>query len=133
MNENKKRVLVIEDNEADASVIQDALAARTDCEVTRFVDGADALAALLNDSIQLPDAILLDLNLPRSEGLDILLAIRNTPRLSEIPVGILTSSQLPSDELRASLIGAVCYVHKPFSYEQFVNRVRQAIAGMVDG
>jgi len=65
-----KRIFVIEDNDADARIIEEALPV-PGFAVTRFEDGGDALEQLLHTDSQLPDAILMDLKLSRSEGLDI--------------------------------------------------------------
>jgi CheY-like chemotaxis protein len=128
----KKYIIVIEDSEADASVIQEALDMWSlDCEVKRFRDGADAIPTLLDERTPVPDVILLDLNMPRSDGLDILRKIRNTPRLTYTPVGILTGSRASSDKLRASIIGATRYINKPMSYEEYVLSVRQAVQDML--
>jgi CheY-like chemotaxis protein len=132
VHSEKKHIIVIEDNEADASVIHEALTTWSlDCEVKRFRDGAEAMPILMDESTPVPDVILLDLNMPRSDGLDILRRIRNTPRLTYTPVGILTGSSASSDRLRASLIGATRYVHKPISYEEYVLGVRQAVEDML--
>src|SRR5205085_5148434 len=91
MSRETKQIFVIEDNEADASLMEEALAtAGLQYEVTRFRDGTEAMRFLLAQGTLVPDAILLDLEMPQSEGLDILRRIRATPKLSEIPVGIVT-------------------------------------------
>ena len=133
MSRETKQIFVIEDNEADASLMEEALAtAGLQYEVTRFRDGTEAMRFLLAQGTLVPDAILLDLEMPQSEGLDILRRIRATPKLSEIPVGIVTGSNLLNDEQRAKRIGASRYVHKPSSYDQFVNGVRQAVKQMLE-
>lgn len=128
----EKHIFVIEDNAVDAAVIEEALVTHTPSfNVTRFEDGGEALAELLKGDALLPDAILLDLKLPMSEGLEILRQIRYSPKLSHIPVGILTGSEVANDELRASNLGASHYIHKPKSYEAFVTGVRQAVEQML--
>jgi len=130
----KKSIFVIEDNEADALLIESALSAKDypQYDVTRFRDGFDAISLLLNRDRQIPDVILLDLNMPRSDGLDILRQIRETPRLTHIPVGILTGSRASVDESRATLIGATRFVHKPVVYDEFVDGVRRAVEQMLN-
>jgi chemotaxis family two-component system response regulator Rcp1 len=128
----RKQIMLIEDNDADAGIILEALADwQRDCDVNRFRDGDEALRLLMDEDAHLPDVILLDLNMPKSDGLDVLQKIRNTPRLTYIPVGILTGSRAPNDQRRASLIGATRYIEKPFSYDQFLNGVRQAVDDML--
>jgi two-component system, chemotaxis family, response regulator Rcp1 len=126
-----KRIFIIEDNDADALIIEEALPISS-FAVTRFEDGREAIEQLQKLDSLLPDAILLDLNLPRSEGLDILRQIRYSPKLSQIPVGILTGSEISNDELRASNLGARRYIHKPKSYDAFVSGVREAVERMLE-
>lgn len=129
----KKRIVLIEDNEADVVLIEEAVAAMSvPTEIRRFPDGVDALPALLEmPHADLPDLILLDLNMPRSEGLDVLKEIRNSPKLMNVPVAILTSSEVPSDRQRAVTIGATHYIHKPSSYDRFITTVGQAVEAML--
>ena len=132
--DEKKRIVLIEDNEADVFLIERALAAmRRPFKTSRFQDGVDALPVLLaSPDTLLPDLILLDLNMPRSNGLDILRQIRSSPKLADIPVGILTGSDASSDRKRASTIGATCYIHKVSHYDAFVGNLGQAIEAMLD-
>ena len=133
VSSTNKQLMIIEDNEADALLIQEAIVGHLpNCAVTSYHDGAEALAALLDERTPVPDAILLDLGMPVIDGLDILTKIRNTPRLTYTPVGILTGSQAPNDKLRASLIGATCYVNKPNDYDEYVTNVREAVDAMLD-
>lgn len=134
MSAAKKQIFVIEDNDADAVLIEEALSTAVclNCEVTRFIDGVEAMSVLSGREERLPDVILLDLNMPGSDGLDILRRIRNTPRLAHVRVGILTGSRASGDESRASIIGASRYVHKPLSYDEFVSGVRRAVEEMLE-
>jgi chemotaxis family two-component system response regulator Rcp1 len=124
--------MLIEDSDADAGIIQETLAGwQHHCDVSRFRDGDEALTLLMVEDAPVPDVILLDLNMPKSDGLDVLRKIRNTPRLTYIPVGILTGSLAPNDQRRASLIGATRYIEKPCSYDQFLSGVREAVDDML--
>jgi len=88
-----KRIMLLKIANADAGIIQEALAGwQHHCDVSRFRDGDEALTLLMDEDAPVPDVILLDLNMPKSDGLDVLRKIRNTPRLTYIPVGILTGS-----------------------------------------
>ena len=132
MGLDKKKIIIIEDNEADASVIEDAITTSDlNCEVIRFRDGEEALQALLDPDATVPDVLLLDLNLPRIDGLEVLQRIRSTPRLAQTPVGILTGSGAASDKRRAAFSGATRYVYKPLNYDEYVAEVRQAVAEML--
>lgn len=128
-----KHIVLIEDNEGDVFLVERALAAtRRPFETRSFQDGAAALHVLLAASeAEVPDVILLDLNMPRCEGLDILRQIRASSKLSAIPVGILTGSADSSDRQRASTIGATRYIHKASSYDEFIRNVGEAVESML--
>ncbi|MEW6300071.1 MAG: response regulator [Thermodesulfobacteriota bacterium] len=120
------RLVLVEDNPADVYLIKKALQENhIRCEVTHFEDGEDALAALLSEGegALLADAILIDLNTPRSEGLEVLKTLRQAPRLADVPIGILTSSEAPADRQRAALLGAARYIHKPTELADFLRQV----------
>lgn len=133
--DDKRRILLIEDNEADIFLIERALAATLrPLETQCFRNGAEALAVLLaSEEASLPHLILLDLNMPRYDGLDILRRIRSSPKLNAIPVGILTGSVAASDRQLASTIGATRYIHKDSRYDAFVSNVGNAVKAMLDG
>lgn len=128
------RILLIEDNDADVLLIQKALeSTHRSFETSRFQNGAEALPVLLDSQpADLPDAILLDLNTPCCDGMDILRQIRSSPRLTGIPVGILTGSAAPGDRQRALTNGASHYIHKAASYDAFLSNVREAVLAMVN-
>lgn len=131
---DKNRILLIEDNDGDVELIERALAAtRRPFEISRFRDGVEALPVLLAArEEELPDVILLDLNMPASRGLDILQRIRSTPKLTGIPVGILTGSLASSDAQRALTMGAARYIHKPVHYDAYISGVGNAVEAMLD-
>jgi CheY-like chemotaxis protein len=133
--DEKKRIALIEDNDGDVYLIERALAAmQRPFETCRFKDGEEALSVLLaSQETSFPDLILLDLNMPRCDGLDILRRIRASPKLNDVPVGILTGSVAASDRQRASTIGSTCYIHKDSHYDAFVSNVGQAVEAMLDG
>jgi CheY-like chemotaxis protein len=91
-------------------------------------DGVEAVAYLRKEgkyaSAVRPDVILLDLNLPKKDGREVLEDIKRDPSLRHIPVVILTSSQAEQDILRAYDLHANCYVTKPVDFEQFITVVR---------
>ena len=111
-------VLVVEDNAADAYIIEDTLkSSPRPIHTTVVVDGAQALAFLSQEppfqSRDEPQLILLDLNLPKLDGSQVLAAIRSDDSLKHIPVIILTSSEDETDISRSYRLGANCYVTKP--------------------
>jgi chemotaxis family two-component system response regulator Rcp1 len=123
----KAHIVVIEDNAADVILIRKALDENGFAyAITRFEDGEEALQALCPDTGTpdiVPDLILLDLNLPRSEGMDVLRQIRQSPRLSEVPVAILTSSESPGDVRLSAELGADRYILKPAELDHFYKQV----------
>ncbi len=129
------RIILIEDNDADVFLIHKALINKgLNCDLDRFCDG-DAGLNYLNsftwNSPDLPRLILLDLTLPRRDGLDVLRRIRSKSALVGVPVGVLTSSHSPADKMRASNLGADRFIEKPSSLDDFLNRVGTAVDEML--
>ena len=91
-------------------------------------DGVEAIAYLRREgefsSAIAPDLILLDLNLPRKDGREVLQEIKNDNRLKHIPVVVLTTSDTDEDIFRSYNLGANCYVNKPLGMEEFTKIVR---------
>jgi CheY-like chemotaxis protein len=114
MNRENK-VLYVEDNPDDIMLTNLALRkAGIAVQLETATDGDQAIAALKDRAASdLPDCILLDLNLPCSSGLEVLAWIRSQPRLKRLPVIMLTSSKLPSDINQAYELGANSYLLKP--------------------
>jgi CheY-like chemotaxis protein len=126
-------VLLVEDNEGDVILTQRALRDHeTQCRLTVVNDGAEALDYLRHqngyaDAIQ-PDLILLDLNMPRMNGKELLEIIKQDDELKSIAVVVLTSSQAPADIAESYARHASCYVVKPFAGDEFRNAVRQIVS-----
>jgi CheY-like chemotaxis protein len=121
----KSRVLLIEDAEADVLVVQESLKeSGIDFELQVLDDGEKALELLdaLDGDIDspLPNVILLDLNLPRKNGAQVLERIRRSLRCGNVPVVIVTSSDSPKDRAEASHLGATHYFRKPSSLDEFM-------------
>ena len=121
-------ILLVEDNPGDVRLTREALRegkVRNNLYVAS--DGVEALAFLRRegeyaDAVR-PDLILLDLNLPRKDGREVLEDIKADPSLRYIPVVVLTSSQAEQDILRAYDLHANCYVSKPVDLDQFIHVV----------
>jgi chemotaxis family two-component system response regulator Rcp1 len=127
-----QNIMLVEDNEGDVYLVEKALQNRNiPYQLTRYEDGEQAMRALSEADFRKPDLILLDLNLPRREGFDVLRATRTRPDLVGVPVGILTASDAATDRHRVSLIGAERYIHKPPTLEEFLDDVGQAIVEML--
>lgn len=129
MNGRAIEILLVEDNLGDARLTQEALReARVSNHLSLVRDGVEALAFLRREggyaSAPRPDLILLDLNLPRKDGREVLSEIKSDERLRRIPVVVLTVSQSDEDILRAYNLNANCYITKPVDLEQFIKVVR---------
>ncbi len=121
---HKAHILVIEDNPSDVELLRMALRhAGLDCELTIIDDGADALA-LVSRQVPAPDADLdlaiIDLNLPKHGGEEILQALRANPTLSHLPVAILTSSSSARDRLGIHRLRVGRYIVKPPDLDAFL-------------
>lgn len=123
------RILLIEDNPADVRLTKEAFregGCLTDLSVVE--DGVEAMAFLRREgryaSAPRPDLILLDLNLPKKDGREVLAEIKSDRALARTPVIVLTSSRADRDICRAYELGANCYVTKPIDLEQFLQVVR---------
>jgi CheY-like chemotaxis protein len=124
-------ILMVEDNPGDVRLTREALkGAKVWAQVHVVEDGVAALDYLYRrppyESALRPDLILLDLNLPRMDGREVLAIVKGDPLLKVIPVVVLTTSQAEEDVLRAYHLNANCYVTKPVDLHQF-NRIVQAI------
>lgn len=122
-------IMLVEDNPGDAELILDFLEqCKVKNEVQWLQDGEAAMAFLHREgeyaNKPMPDLILLDLNLPRKDGREVLSDIKGDPKLKHIPVVILTSSKSEEDIVRSYQLQANCYITKPVDIEQFVNVVR---------
>jgi two-component system response regulator len=123
---SEKIILLIEDNPSDEALTLRALKKNNiGNEVIVVRDGAAALDYLLASDTALPQLILLDLNLPKIDGLEVLRRIRADARTRLLPVVILTSSGEERDIVRGYDLGANGYVRKPVDFIQFAEAVRQ--------
>ena len=123
------RVLLVEDNPGDAHLTRDTLEqSKLLIEITVAIDGEDALDYLLGRGsyagVALPDLIVLDLNLPKLSGREVLAEMKLHDRLRGIPVVVLTSSDAEKDVVMSYQLGASCYVTKPVGLEAFKDIVR---------
>jgi CheY-like chemotaxis protein len=123
-------VLLVEDDPGDVLMTQEAFEEhKVRNRLSVVTDGTEALAYLRRegrfaDAVR-PDLILLDLNLPRRDGREVLREVKNDPSLRQIPVVVLTTSQADEDILRSYELHANAYVTKPVDFERFIAVVRQ--------
>ncbi len=128
-----KFVLLVEDNVDDVVLTQRAFK-KSNIANTMFVarDGAEALDFIFardaysdRDASELPEVVLLDLKLPKVDGLEVLRQLREDPRTRFLPVVILTSSKEEQDMIRGYALGANSYVRKPVDFIEFTEAVRE--------
>ena len=122
-------ILLVEDNPGDVRLTIEALKEdklQNNLHVVK--DGVEAIAFLRQEGeyagVPSPDLILLDLNLPRKDGREVLKEIKADGRLKRIPVVILTTSQAEEDVLKTYELHANCYITKPVNLDQFIRVVR---------
>ena len=133
----KVQIVLIEDNPADVFLVRLALKENgIDCDLTTFENGWAATQVLCQQDGPpadplVPDVILLDLNTPGADGFDVLVRLREDPRLANVKIAILTSSQAETDEIRAHLLGATRFIQKPSHLNDFLSTVGQAVVAMV--
>ena len=128
-----KDILLVEDNPDDVELTRIAFAeAQLDSRLDVVRDGAEALDYLFargahagRDPNKLPSIVLLDLNLPKVDGREVLQAIRASEATRSLPVVVLTTSTEPFDVDASYALGANSYIRKPVDFEQFVWAVKQ--------
>lgn len=128
------QIVLIEDNPADVLLVKLALEESGIVHtLIEFQNGKDAIRVLCAHSEEnegLPDAILLDLNTPCTDGFDALHQLRDSPRLAGVPIAVLTSSRARTDKQRAALQGAR-YIEKPSHLQDFITRVGASVKEML--
>ncbi len=122
-------ILLVEDNPGDARLAKEALKeARVHNNLSVVKDGEEALEFLhrrgRHTDVPRPDLILLDLNLPRKDGREVLAEIKAHDSIKRIPVVVLTTSEAEEDVLKAYSLNANCYVTKPVDLDQFIKVVK---------
>jgi two-component system, chemotaxis family, response regulator Rcp1 len=119
------KILVIEDNPADVELLRLALeSANLAHELTAIHDGGEALARFKRGGgpadQMVPDLVILDLNLPKYDGLEILEAARSNPAFAKLPILVLSSSSSPREITRVQAFGLVRFVHKPADLDRYM-------------
>jgi CheY-like chemotaxis protein len=125
-------VLLVEDNPNDALLaIRSLKESKLANEIVHLKDGQEAIDYLLQQGsytgkkVLLPKVILLDLKLPKVNGLEVLKALRANPETKLVPIVILTSSQVESDLIESYKLGANSYIVKPVDFENFSKSIRE--------
>jgi signal transduction histidine kinase len=122
-------ILLVEDSPSDAVFTVEALQEAKVCHHLNIVeDGVQAMEFLRCQGryarAERPDLIMLDLNLPRKDGREVLAELKADDRLKTIPVAVVTTSRAEQDLLRASQLHAQCYITKPVDFQQFLNAIQ---------
>ncbi|RIW14981.1 response regulator [Algoriphagus lacus] len=125
MSNDPLKILLVEDNEGDILLTTEALG---DCKISNELkvlrDGNEALQYLMHQAKlggnELPDLILLDINMPKKNGHEVLNSVKNHPELKHIPIIILTTSSSEIDILKAYQEHANCYIIKPLDVDDFL-------------
>ncbi|MFP3975497.1 MAG: response regulator [Dehalococcoidia bacterium] len=131
--ENNRRpvdILLVEDNPGDARLAKEAFKdGKAPTEIHVVSDGVEAMNFLRRQGqyadAPFPDLILLDLNLPRKDGREVLAEIKTDSNLKRIPVIILTVSNAEQDIIQTYNLHAACYLNKPFEFDEFMELVQQ--------
>ena len=131
-------LLYVEDEDAAVFLLETALKeAEIDVSLFRVADGEEAMAFLKRSgsyqSAPRPDLVLLDLNLPRKGGLEVLSDMRDADDLRAMSVVVFTSSSLPADKRKSLALGAQHYITKPSSFDGFVEAIKNACSYMPNG
>jgi chemotaxis family two-component system response regulator Rcp1 len=121
-------VLLVEDSPGDARLTREAFReANASIQLHVVVDGVEAMAFLRQEAPYLkvprPDIILLDLNLPKMDGREVLARVKSDPGLKTIPIIILSTSEAQADILKSYKLQANCYLSKPVQFDAFENLV----------
>lgn len=122
-------ILLVEDNPGDADLAKEALeGSKLRNNLSHVLDGEEAVAFLRKEgeyaNAPRPDLILLDLNLPKKDGREVLADIKKDDNLKRIPVVILTTSRAEEDVLKTYNLHANCYITKPIDLNQFLKVVK---------
>ena len=118
---NQQTILYVEDNEYNRKLVRQLLS-RTSYRLIEAVDGETGLAVARNE---LPNLILMDVQLPKISGLDATRALKADARTSHIPIIVITSFALSGDREKATAAGATGYIAKPYSPRELLALVRQ--------
>lgn len=128
------RILLIEDSDADLNLMRYALdAEHFPYELNTLTDGAEALAFIRRegnyaDASRHPELIVMDLHLPKHDGMEILQEIRRSPEFADLPVAVLSSFVSPEEKTRVAAFRGTCFITKPSDLNEFLKvgkRIRQ--------
>jgi two-component system cell cycle response regulator DivK len=116
-----KTILYVEDNEFNLKIVRQLLS-RTSYRLIEAVDGEQGVATALRE---LPDLILMDIQLPKLSGLDATRMLRGDPKTAQVPIIVVTSFALSGDDKKAQDAGASAYLSKPYSPRELLAMIRK--------
>ncbi len=122
-------IMLVEDNPGDVRLTEEALKeGKVNNRLSVVEDGVEAMAFLRREGeyadASRPDLVLLDLNLPRKDGREVLAEMKSDDELKRIPVVVLTTSEADEDVIRTYDYHANCYITKPVDFDKFINVVK---------
>lgn len=122
-------ILIAEDNDADMRLTEEALLdGKINTQLNRVKDGVEAMSFMRREppyeDAPRPDIVLLDLNMPRMDGREVMEEMSKDENLMTIPVVVLTTSEAEADIVKSYRLKANCYITKPVDFNQFVNVVK---------
>jgi DNA-binding response OmpR family regulator len=128
------QIFIVEDNDPDVFLVEEALRSQgVPARLQRCQNGEEAIQVLSQiEDGYLPHVIIIDLNLPKVTGLDILKHVRGMKRFDSVPVLILTSSQSKTDRALAKQLGADAYIPKPPTLPEFLSAVGSGIRALLE-
>ena len=118
---NSKTILYVEDNEFNLKMVRQLLS-RTSYRLIEATDGEMGVATALKD---MPDLVLMDVQLPKLSGLDATRRLRGDPKTAHIPIIVVTSFALSGDDQKAKDAGASAYLAKPYSPRELLGMIRR--------
>jgi two-component system cell cycle response regulator DivK len=120
---NGKTILYVEDNEYNLKIVRQLLS-RTSYRLIEAVDGEQGVATALRE---VPDLVLMDIQLPKLSGLDATRRIRSDPKTAHVPIVVITSFALSGDSEKAKEAGASAYLAKPYSPRELLQMIRKLV------
>jgi len=125
MRHSKKPTLLVEDDEVDAMTVQRAFKdLKVTNELVHRINGEEALKYLRAEDSQMPCVILLDLNMPKMNGIEFLKILKEDEKLKKFPVVVLTTSKEEHDIVESFELSVAGYIVKPVDYKRFVEAIR---------
>ena len=125
-------ICLVEDNPGDVYLLEKSLKRfQIDYRLTWYRDGERAIDAITQTGHAVPDLFLIDLKTPRRDGFEVLQTIKSQPRLASVRIGVLTSSDAPSDRYRVAQQSVDRYINKPTNLEDFLNQVGRAVRDLL--